>query len=358
VHLVVHDQTPVLAREELEVLELAGLGAPPGEHLVGRDRHRADALLVAGVLAHLVGPQVGLVQQLLAPLAHRDRVGGQHQRLLAHQAHHAQRHDGLAGAAGQHDHAVAAGDAARGVEGLGRVRLVGAQAEGPARARIRAQLDRELVADQVAAAVVHRVADLDQRLLDRAARERREVDAPVLAQHQLADALVAQHVGQRVGIIGDELEALRGALDALDAQQAVAPDPALHLVEHVARHRHAGEVLEDLRDALGGHADRGRVPDRDRRDAVGVQVVRALLQLGEERQLVARLGEARVLLGQRPALGVLGRPAVGIDLRAHRVQHQRAVALHDQRVVEAHHRSTSAFARARRERAGCSSRAR
>ena len=130
VDLVVDDQAPVLLTEELEVFELVGLRAAPGEHLVGRDRHRADLLVVAGVLPHLLLGQLGLVEQLLAPLPDRDCVRGQDQGLGPDQAHDRHARDRLAGSAGQDDNAAAAVDRAAGVEGGRRVLLVGPQGEG------------------------------------------------------------------------------------------------------------------------------------------------------------------------------------------------------------------------------------
>jgi hypothetical protein len=135
-------------------------------------------------------------------------------------------HDGLPRhRAGRH--AAAAEDAAA-VE-LRAHLLIRAQPEVAAGERLRPQGDRELVAVDVAAAVVDRVADLDQRLLDRAALERRDEDlaAPVDLD-ELADGLVPENVLERVRVRRGELETVVAApvrRDALDPQHPVARDP-------------------------------------------------------------------------------------------------------------------------------------
>jgi hypothetical protein len=48
-------------------------------------------------------------------------------------------------------------------------------------------------------------------------------------------------------------------------------------------------------DLVAGHAGAGGVPQRERRDAVGVEQVGRALELGEPGQEVTRLVEARVL---------------------------------------------------------------
>ena len=62
-------EAPVPLGEELEVKELFVLAAPVGEQLVRTQRHGTDLLLVAAVLADLIGGQVRLVENLVTPLA-------------------------------------------------------------------------------------------------------------------------------------------------------------------------------------------------------------------------------------------------------------------------------------------------
>ena len=54
-HLVVDDEAPLLPAEKVEVGEVRVLVGPPGEDLIGRDRHRPHGLLRARVFADRVG---------------------------------------------------------------------------------------------------------------------------------------------------------------------------------------------------------------------------------------------------------------------------------------------------------------
>jgi hypothetical protein len=162
VHLVVDDQPEAALVEQVEVRERVELALAVRQDLVGRDGHRPDLLLLAGVLADLVGAQVGLVEDLAAPLPHRHRVGGQHQRIGLQQVHRGDADHGLAGPARQHHDAAAAAVAAAGVERLGGGALVVAQGERPGRngTRTSPELERQRVAGAIAGAVVDRIAEL------------------------------------------------------------------------------------------------------------------------------------------------------------------------------------------------------
>ncbi len=74
-----------------------------------------------------------------------------------------------------------------------------------------------------------------------------------------------------------------------------------------------GVIGEGALDLLRGHPRRGGIPQRERRDAVGVDVLRRLLELREPRQA-------------RPRVGVTGRRRLGED---------RSVRLDDERRVGA-----------------------
>ena len=138
-----------------------------GQHLVGGDGDRADLFALAGVLADGFGRQAGLVEDLADPLAGGDDRRRENQRLALQPGQHAQADDGLARAAGQHDHAAAAASAALGVKDIDRVLLVVAQAERTARSSV---VSRRTISSGapgcVAGQVLGRVAELEQRLLD------------------------------------------------------------------------------------------------------------------------------------------------------------------------------------------------
>ena len=103
VDLVVDDEPPVVGVQQVQVRVDAF--AASGEHLVGGDRDGADLLARAGVLADLLLGQGGEADELLLPLTRRDRVGDQDERRRRALGHGGGAHEGLAGPAGQDDHA-------------------------------------------------------------------------------------------------------------------------------------------------------------------------------------------------------------------------------------------------------------
>ena len=113
--------------------------------------------------------------------------------------------------------------------------------------------------------------------------------------------------GQRA-IVGGQHEMVR---TARQTQPAVARSVIANLDRHVLRHFVLGELVQRLDDLIGIDARRRGVPDRQRRDAIRVDVFGRLDQFGEPGQMVACLDIARTV---------------------HLDQHGM-VALHDQRVV-------------------------
>ena len=153
VHLVVDDEAPVHGVEQRQV----GVLALPlrGEDLVGGDGDRPHLLDLTGVFADLLLGEGGAPQQFAAPLPRRDGVGDQHERVGLGDRHGAGTDQRLARAAGQHDHAGAAGE-----EVVHRVHLVGAQVPGAF-----VEGDRMRRARRVAGEVLRGPAQLDQLLL-------------------------------------------------------------------------------------------------------------------------------------------------------------------------------------------------
>jgi hypothetical protein len=98
VHLVVDDQPPLAAVEQLTV-------AVHPRGAVGRDRHRANLLLAAVVLADLVGGERGVREQFLAPLARQLSPGHENQRFALDGRQNPHRGDGLAAARRTDQHA-------------------------------------------------------------------------------------------------------------------------------------------------------------------------------------------------------------------------------------------------------------
>ena len=172
-----------------------------------------------------------------------------------------------------------------------------------------AELDLQRGPLDVAGEVLGRVADADQRLLqDPPVRvvdgEARRVDP--LAQ-VVAHPLLARQLFQQRGVLGDQAE---GPVDPGEPDPAEAPDELPEVGRQAGGERELAVLRQRLDHRLGRHP-RGRgVPEREGGEAIGMDMLRALLQLGEGCDRVAGLGVGRV-----------------VDLQEH-----RAVALHDQRV--------------------------
>src|SRR5437763_12783746 len=154
--LVVNDESPVALGEELEVQELFALAATVGEQLIGRQRDRAELFFVTAVFADLIGRQIGLVEDLVAPLAKRAHVGGEDEGLSLEFAHHTEADDGLSSAAGQHDDARPAPVRTVGVKETHGLFLIVAQQERPAGRRVGPQPDRQRSALHVTGEIFHR----------------------------------------------------------------------------------------------------------------------------------------------------------------------------------------------------------
>ena len=123
----------------------------------------------------------------------------------------------------------------------------------------------------------------------------------------VAHAPLPRQLFEQRPVLGDQPEL---AVDPLEPDPPVAADQLAQVGRHVRGNGKLGIGLERLDHRVGRHAGGGGVPERERRQAVGVNVLGALLQLGERRDRVAGLGVQRI-----------------VDL-----QQDRAVALHDQRI--------------------------
>ena len=244
-----------------------------GQDLVGGDRDGADLLARAGVLADLVLRQGGEADEFLLPLTRRDRVGNQDERRRRAPGHGCGAHEGLAGPAGQDDHAGASCP-----EALHRLGLVGAQLEGAGGV---CQGDGVGLAVDVAGQVLGRPAQLDEHLLEVAPLGGMDDNVGLpesLAQQALGalgahDLLQDRHIGgvqdQAMGGVGDELES------------TVTAHRLGNLGEQGVRHREARVGDESVDDRLGVQARGARVPQGQRSDPVGVDVLGGAFQFGE-----------------------------------------------------------------------------
>ena len=259
------------------------------------------SLTRAGVLADLVLGEVGAAQQLVLPLPGGDGVGHQDQCRGLGRRHRRGADDRLARPAGEDDHAGAAVP-----ERLGGLPLVVAQ--GPT---VLAQPDLVRLAVDVAGEVLGRPAELEQGLLEVAAlravhRDRVVVDA--LTEHA-GDLLGAQHLLEHGAVGGDQDQSVHRML--LQPQPAEAGHRLGDVDQEGVRHGVAAVGQQRVDHLLGVMAGRPGVPEAEVGQPVGVDVLRAALQLGERRDRLAAVLCARV-----------------VDL-----QQQGLVALHDQGAV-------------------------
>ena len=253
--------------------------------MVSRDGHRLDFLLLAGVFTDLVLGQRGAADQLVFPLPPGDGVGDQDERGGLRLGHRGGADERFARAAGQDHDAGTAGP-----EGLGGVVLVVAQ--GPA---VFNEFDWVGLAVDVSGEVLCRPADLVQLLLEPAALGGRDCHGVVIdpcAQHP-ADLLVAGNLLQdcRLGRFQDQPVSRM----LVDAHPAIPRHRLGDIDKQSLRNREARVVLQHVHDLLRIVAGGAGVPQRQRRDAVGVDVLRGPLQFGERGQGRAGLIGTRVI---------------------------------------------------------------
>ena len=302
--LVIDDQSPVLGVEHGEMLLHAV--RLRDQHLIRGDGDRPDLLALARVLADIFWPQRRAGEQFAFPLVHRDGVRNENQsgRLGLHHRRHAD--DRLSGTAGQHDDAGPTGP-----ERVRRVLLVGTDDESVLVFLRGLQRHRERRAVDVSRLVVGGPARLDQRLFETAAIGRLHLDegrsdgVTQEGRHGLGPADLGEH-----GVVGGAQHHAEERI-VLDDQPAVATHRVDDVDQQRLRHVVAGVGEEGIDALLGVVARRPSVPQRERSDAVRVDVFRCLLQLGERRNGLA--ARRRVFMAD--------------------LEQQRPVALDDQRAT-------------------------
>ena len=173
------------------------------------------------------------------------------------------------------------------------------------------QVDLVRLAVDVAREVLGRPAELEQHLLEVAALggvddDVGRVDA---GAEQAGGALGADHLDQDRRVERVQDQAVHRVLDQLQA--AVAGHRVGDVDQQRVRHRVARVLEQDVDDLLGVVPGGARVPQAQRRQAVGVHVLRGALQLRER--------------GDRATAGLR---LVVVDL-----EQERLVALHDQGAV-------------------------
>src|SRR5690606_3287002 len=129
-----------------------------------------DLFLFATVLTDVFFGNVGLVQDLVFPLADRKGVGHENQSLRSDNLHDANPNNGLARPAGKDDHTGPAFARAVGVKDFYRMALVIAQSELTTGEHVGTKVESKFSAVVITGQVFHGKPDLDQRLLDVTAR--------------------------------------------------------------------------------------------------------------------------------------------------------------------------------------------
>ena len=271
-------------------------------HLIGGYRDGPDLLAFPGVLADLVVGERGPRHQFAFPLTSRDGVRHEDQRGRLRLRHRGRAHERLARAAGQHDHARAAVEEP--VDGLA---LVVAQ-----RPALFAQLDRVRLAVDVPREVLRGPTDLEEGLLQMTALGRVHDDGvgvDTRAEHR-SDPALPEYLLEYGPIQRDEHQAVDRRLGELQAAVAA------HGVDDVDEQRLgdgvAGEADERVDDLLGVVPGGPRVPQRQRGDPVGVDVLGGAFELREGSDRRAGLRSGRMVdLEQQGLVGLDDQRPVG-----------------------------------------------
>ena len=198
-------------------------------------------------------------------------VGDQDQRGGTGLGHGRRTHDGLTRTARQYHHPRPAGP-----ERVRRHLLVVPQF--PAILR---QADRVGLAIDVAGQIFGRPADLEQHLFDPAPLAGVNQDGVVIdarAQHR-GDLLIAQHLREDRAVQTEQAEAVGGVLDQLES--AVAGHGVDDVDQQRLGYRVAGEVHQYVDHLFGVVAGGTGVPQRQRGDAIGVDVFGGTFEFGE-----------------------------------------------------------------------------
>ena len=292
--LVIDDQAPFALVEQLEVLKPALLVCTPSEDVVGGDGDRSNVLGLPGVFSDCLTGQCGFVDQLSNPLTSRCDAGRQYNSRGLQEGHARQADDGFTGTAGQHNDRGSAARGSRGVERLGSFPLITPKAERQPSSRLGAQSHIKSLALDVASQVFDGVADFDQRLLEPASlgRINKELPRSDTPGEQRGHSLMAsQFLGERrFRNAKQETPVIPRQL-----QFSVAPGVVGNLDFDVTRHIVLGEPAQLVADPFGGHAGGTRVPDRERRDSIGVNMLGRLHKLCEAGQCIPSLDVGRTI---------------------------------------------------------------
>ena len=253
------------------------------------------SLTAAGVFADLVLGQGGPLEQFVLPLPGGHGVGHQDQRGGGARGHRGGAHQRLAGTAGEHDDAAAAGPEV----------LRGQLLVGPELPAGFVEHDEVRCAVHVAGQVLRGPADFEQQLLELAAlggvhHHGFAVDP---RPQQGRDLLGADDFLQDRVVVGAHHQAVLRVL--LQPQPAVAGHGLFDVDQQRMRHREPGVLQQGVEHLLGVQAGGPGIPEAQRREPVAVHVFRGAFQLGEGGDRVPRLGGLFVVHFQQDGLVTL-----------------------------------------------------
>ena len=260
--LVIDDEAPVASVEEFQMREVAVPSR--GHDLVRRDGDRADLLHGAGVLTDLILGEGRALEEFVLPLPRAHRVGHEDQRCRPSVGHGGSADDRLACAAGEYDHTGSAVP-----EGFGRLALV--VAKGPT---LFLQVDVVGFAVDVAGQILGRPPQLQQRLLEIAALAGVYDDSVIVdaCPDHARDLLGAEYLFEHRTIGGHQDQSVDGVL--LQPQAAEAGNRLGDVDEHGVGHGVARVLQQGVDDLLGVVPRSPSVPEPQRRQAVGMNVLR------------------------------------------------------------------------------------
>ncbi len=245
--------------------------APGRHHLVRRDRDGADLFLRARVFADLVVGQRRALQQLVPPLPGRDRVRHEDQRGGLRAGHRSRADDGFPCATRQNDDARPAVP-----EPLDGFALV-----GPHRPAVFDQRDRVGLAVDVTREIFGRPAELEQHLLQVTALARVDHHGVVVearADHR-RDLRAAEHLFEHCSIDAAQHQAVRRIVGELEP--AVAGHRLGDVDQQRMRNRVTAVLQQRVDDLFGVVARCTRIPQSERRQAIGVHVLGGALEFCE-----------------------------------------------------------------------------
>ena len=247
--LVINDQAPVESIQESKVSKLTtALG---GQDLVGRNGDRLNLFCCARVLPDFIRGQRGALQELITPLACRDRVGDQDQGVGLRCCHSTRTDQRLSCTTGKHNHTRAT------LKEVGDSLLL-VVAQCPA---IGGEVNVMVCTGLVTGIVFSRPAELEQLLLELSSCPGSYFVTTILtlALEQGGDLLRAGHFRQNSSVSAFENERAFGI--TLNGQATIAIDGLRDVDGHTGRNGILRIFLERAQNLFCGVTSSTSIPE-------------------------------------------------------------------------------------------------